>query len=264
VARKGRQVKAEEYFGRDISLWSLILWNLLTIAWAVIARWSLGSLLMVYWCQSLILGFFWFLRIIILPDFYVPQQQEHLSMEEAFQDKATASAVFIAIYAILHVFAGFVLYQRLGPVRTGGILIVAGIFFVSQCFTLSRTVTWISGERPTSNIVLFPYIRVIPMFVPLIVMAATHTIETAPLIMFLLAKALADGIMHVVERSHFGDSSQPERTLRDYERKEAKGTDGCDFCGRVVEESEPVRHIKDHVVCLQCWQAIQGEKEKAR
>ena len=102
------------------------------------------------------------------------------------------------------------------------------------------------------------------MFVPLIVMAATHTIETAPLIMFLLAKALADGIMHVVERSHFGDSSQPERTLRDYERKEAKGTDGCDFCGRVVEESEPVRHIKDHVVCLQCWQAIQEEKEKAR
>jgi hypothetical protein len=247
----------------DRSLWSLIFWNLLTIVWAVIARWSMGSLMAVYWCQSLILGFFWFLRIIILPDFYVPQQQD-LSIEQAFQAKATTAAGFIAIYSILHVFAGLALYRWLGPVSTGGILIVAGIFFLSQCFGFSRTAAWISGDRPTSSIVFFPYIRVLPMFAPLIVMAKAGLTGQMLLVVFLLAKTAVDAAMHIVERSHFGDSSYPERTFRDYERKEAKGTDECDFCGRVVEESEAVRHIKNHVVCMECWKKIENEKDKAR
>lgn len=255
-------MKAGEYFGRDISLWSLMFWNLVAIAWAVMARWSLAAVMAVYWCQSLILGFFWFLRIAILSDFYDPQSKD-MSMEEAVDAKTGAAVLFIVTYVIIHVFAGFLLYERLGPVRAPGVLIVAGIFFVSQCLTFSRTATWISGDRPTSSIVVFPYIRVIPMFVPLLVMAGTHTIETAPLVMFLLAKALADGIMHVIERSHFGESSYLERTFRDFERKEGKGTSECDFCGRAIEEFENVRHIKDHVVCLVCWKAIQKEKDEA-
>jgi len=248
-------------FCLDWSLWSLVLWNLLTIGWALIGGWSLGSLVMVYWCQSLILGFFWFLRLTILPDFCVPEQQD-LSMEEALDAKATAAALFISTYGILHVFAGILLYRRLGPVRLGGILIVAGIFFLSQCLTFSRTAAWISGERPTLSIVVFPYIRVLPMFAPLIVMAKADLSGQSLLVVFLLAKTGVDAAMHMVERSRFGQSSYVERTFKDYEPGALNETDECDFCGRVMEEFEPVRHIKDHVVCLRCWEAIQAEKEK--
>ena len=256
-AENGQRANARRPFCSDRSLWSLISWNLLTIAWAVIARWSLGSLVAVYWCQSLILGLFWFLRIIILPDFYVPEQQD-LSMEEAFQTKSTAAAGFIVIYGILHVFAGFVLYRWLGPVRMGGILIVAGIFFLSQCFTFSRTAAWVSGDRPTSSIVFFPYIRVLPMFAPLIVMAKVDLTRQMLLVVFLLAKTAVDAAMHIVESSHFGQSSYLERTFRDYERRQ--GAEKCQFCGRIIARFETPGVVKQHIVCRECWKKIEKEK----
>lgn len=42
----------------DPSLWSLLISNFITIFFAIRGNWNITTILFVYWCQSLIIGFF--------------------------------------------------------------------------------------------------------------------------------------------------------------------------------------------------------------
>jgi len=52
------------------SVLSLIFSNVVVIIWALWEGWSLAVVMWVYWIQSIIIGFFWFLRILALEKSY--------------------------------------------------------------------------------------------------------------------------------------------------------------------------------------------------
>ena len=52
----------------DLSAWSLVLTNMVTISAAFLEHWSFSTIIWVYWCQILIIGVFAFLRTIALTD----------------------------------------------------------------------------------------------------------------------------------------------------------------------------------------------------
>jgi len=53
----------------DLSGWTLILSNLLAVYFAVREDWSLPTTMLIYWCQSSIIGFFNFVKILSLKQF---------------------------------------------------------------------------------------------------------------------------------------------------------------------------------------------------
>lgn len=112
-------------FYSDISFWSLIAANLAVIVLARTKNWSLVSLLWVHWSQSLIIGLFWFFRIVELKDFDAQgaTTQDTLAMwglddwgakgskmEEAFETRSQLAAGHIFLYVSIHV--GFVFWIR--------------------------------------------------------------------------------------------------------------------------------------------------------
>lgn len=246
-------------FYDDPSFWSLIAANLIAIVWAVVDDWPLSLLVAIYWCQSLIIGFFWFLKICELKDYKVPGRED-ISMEEAFGDRSHTAAAFIFLYLICHLtFAIEMFDPKLALENLRSILIMAGIFFVSNCLSFSKTSTWISSERPTQDIVSFPFVRIIPMFVPLMV-AGTGLGQRTPLVVFLILKTLVDTTMHAVEHHHFGDRSHSERTFKDFERRRRNEMPECEVCGRRISKPDTPWVIKEHVVCEACYNKIEREK----
>ena len=76
-----------------------------------------------------------------------------------------------------------------------------------------------------------------------------------------VAKTVADVTMHAIQYCCFGDGSYPEKTFLDYEAVES-APEKCEFCNRTIRDSETPYVIKEHVVCRQCYESIQKEKQK--
>ena len=240
-------------------------------------NWSLTSVIWIYWCQSLIIGLFWFFRIVELKDFDAQgaTTQNTLAMwglddcgakgskmEEAFETRSQLAAGHIFLYVSIHL--GFIFWIRsLGsessPTDFRAIAIGAFLFFISQCLAYPQTSRWIARSRPTATIIGFPFIRTLPIYLMMVVTGLYATAST--LLILLVAKAFVDVVMYVVEYSCFGDSSHPEKTFLDYEPPEPKH-EKCEFCGKVIEDWETPWVIKEHIVCEQCYRSIQKEKQK--
>lgn len=244
----------EKAFYYDWSFWSLIIWNLVAIVWAVAADWSFKLLIAVYLFQSLIIGLFWFLRVCSLKDFYV-QAREDLSMEETFRARANTAIIFLFTYSLFHLF-GLLFVGEMILSGRWPLLVMAVSFFVSQWSSLSKRPVWISDERPTLEIIFFPWVRILPMFVPLLFLG-TRFGEKLPLAVFLLAKTFVDAGMHAFEYNRFGDTSHPERLFTDHM---AKASEKCELCQRRIDSSGAGWVIKDRVFCKECYDKIQYAK----
>ncbi len=260
IGKSHFEVRKQVSFYDDLSFWSLIAANVIAVVWAVIDDWSLLVLIPVYLFQSLVIGFFWFLKICNLKDFKVTGR-ENLSMEEAFRFRTDTAVAFMLAYLSFLVIPGAVLLDpRVTSENLRSILIMAGIFFISHCLSFSKTSTWISAKRPTQEIVCFPFVRIIPMYVPLMV-GVTRLGQWAPLVVFLVLKTCADVAMHVVEHRHFSDRSHGEKTFKDFERRKRTEIPECEVCGRKIKKRETPWVVKEHVVCEACYNRIEREKK---
>ena len=133
---------------------------------------------------------------------------------------------------------------------------MAGSFFVSQWSSLAKRPVWISDQRPNLGITFFLYVRILPMFVPLLFLG-TRFSEKLPLAVFLLAKTFVDAGMHAFEYNRFGDTSHPERLFTDHIAEESEK---CELCQRRIDPSGAGREIKGHVFCKACYDKIQYAK----
>jgi hypothetical protein len=244
----------EKAFYCDWSFWSLIIWNLVAIVWAVADDWSFKLLIAVYLCQSLIMGFFWFLRVCSLKDFYV-QGGEQLSMEKSFHARSHAAIGFLFTYSFFQLFALLFVAEVILSGRWP-LLVMVVSFFISQWSSLSKRPVWISDQRPNLDIMAFPLVRILPMFVPLFFFG-TRFGEKLPMAVFLLAKTFADAGMHAFEYNHFGDTSHPERLFTDHLAEESQK---CELCQCGIDSSGARREIKGHVFCKECYDKIQYAK----
>lgn len=264
-------------FYSDMSLWWIIAANLTVIVLSQMRNWSLASLIWIYWSQSLITGLFWFFRIVELKDFYVPDliaenklkklSAQHLGaqqspMETAFKAKSELAAGQLFLLIVIHIsLVSWIrpLISESEPWDFWNVVIGASLFFVSQCVAYPKSNRWISGKRPTALIIGIPYISTAPMYLAMLGMAHYATADT--LLLFLAAKTVADVTIHAVQYSCFGDDTYSEKTFLDYEHG-GPNSEKCEFCNRSIYDSETPYVIKEHIVCKQCYESIQKEKER--
>jgi len=257
TGEKKKKVKCEQHFYSDVSFWSLLIANIVTIVWALKEGWSLGTMVWVYLLQGVILGFFWSAKVLA-------------SFEDRSYTKKVQSVVaFLPIYLAIHFIFATGLYSSLGKEFSAN---VKDIFIMSGIFLLSETISYLSEYSISSpkqlslaKVQLFPYARIAPMYAVML-FGTTFVVGSSniPLLtmFFLLSKAFSDIAMYMVERnSVFADLVEKhyERNLLECPHLNDK-REVCQFCQRRIDDDETPWLIKEKVVCKECYNRIEEEK----
>lgn len=199
-------VKYRTPFYADSSLWALIVSNLAIIAWALIEQWSLAPLMWIYWCQSAIIGVFWFFKLMSLREFSTKNFKiNNRSVAPTTKTKIQTAFFFLAHYGFFHFGYLMFLTEERKVVTAFPILTAAGIFFVYQAYSHFYNQKWLIESKPNiGTMMFFPYARIIPMHLT-IVAGSSQWGQQWSLAWFLGLKLLADAIMHIIERRGFAD-----------------------------------------------------------
>lgn len=191
--------RARKPFYNDLSFWVLLFSNGITVLYAVMQSWSLGTIMAIYWVQSIIIGGFNVFRILSLKKFstegFTINDKPVAPTEET---KKFTALFFAAHYGFFHlIYASFILLDgkefNLHYIFLGGI-----IFFIDHFFSYRYNKK--RDEQKVRNIgrlMFFPYARIIPMH--LTILFGSLLPGLFPLVLFLGLKTVADGVMHVVE-----------------------------------------------------------------
>jgi len=213
----------------DTSILSLLAANLLTIVIAVLEGWDLGMTLFIYWVQSLVIGLFAVLRILMYRTDLItdsPSFQKVMKGKEAGNPALAALAIkiFMAGFFTLHYgFFHFGYYEFLsafgllaGVSLTDPYLLLAcGAFFAHHAYSFfyHRKNTGPAGKYLQETF-SYPYHRIIPLhatiifggFVSMVAMAFSVNLSMIILVFFLGVKTVVDVRMHVRKHREEGDS----------------------------------------------------------
>ena len=213
----------QKHFYTDLSFWALLVSNLVVIAWAVLEKWDIGEVLWIYWCQSVIIGLFWYIKMLSLKQFSTKDLKVNgLPVAPTRETKIRTANFFLLHFGFFHYIYLFFLprlFEGILPSLSEGIKIfqimsLAIVFFIYQCFSFFYNRKWVETAKPNIGIMLFfPYARIIPMHLTILIfgfITAESPTEKSPLmplllVFFMIMKTLADVIMHVVERKNFSD-----------------------------------------------------------
>ncbi len=201
-------------FYADASFWALTGSNLVVIVWALIEQWSLSPLMWIYWCQSVVIGIFWFFKILGLRQFSTKDLKINDHSVPPTKDTRNQTAVFFLMhYGFFHLvyFIFLVVDFRIDSIFE--VITAAGIFVLYQGYSFFYNQKWLTKTKPNiGKMMLFPYARVIPMHLTILfagaimnVFSGSIWVQRPALVLFLLLKLTADAIMHVVEQKGFSD-----------------------------------------------------------
>lgn len=202
---------------RDASVLGLIASNMVVVVWALIEKWNLAFLMSVYWAQSVIIGIFWFFTIVTYKNAYKKYTEDPFELPDKLN---TFSRLGIGLFFLLH-FGGFHLgymvfllshapfAKKTFEFPVSAFVIFTGLFFVNQLI-LSIKFARKSEHKPAniSKLMGFPYARVIPMHLTIILGGWVSGKGFNPqftLLFFLALKTAADVIMHVQQKKGFAD-----------------------------------------------------------
>lgn len=195
---------------KDYSGLGILVSNILVIIYALAEGWSLGSMVLIYWAQSVIIGFFHFFRILLLKSFCTKGFTSNGSpVPETPQGKWSTAVFFAVHYGIFHVV--YVIFL-LGFASSGSgegeksdqsgaawfLLSVLG-FFIGHAYSFYQNVRADLENRPNLGTMMFlPYARIIPMHLTIIFGNLLGS-NTGSLLLFSGLKTGADYLMHIVE-----------------------------------------------------------------
>ncbi len=162
-----------------ISTVSLLVSNLIVIILAIVQKWDTSTVLWVYWMQSVIIGFFQFLRILSLEKF------------RAF--------FFIFHYGFFHFIYAIFLASVVAksPENFLSILIGSSIFFINHLYSyIHNKIVDEKVKQNISKLMFAPYARIIPMH---LIIIFGVILGPSMLIVFLVLKTFSDAITHTLK-----------------------------------------------------------------
>ena len=191
---------------RDPTVLLLIFSNLLIIFLAVQQSWAVLDLLWIYWAQSLIIGFFSFLKLLTFKGYL----DTSVSISPALNQFVTKLflAVFFAfhygffhvVYAIfLSIFSAF----SFSFLMSFNFVLAVGVFFINHLFSFLYYYFKPKKDQDISKMVFAPYFRIIPMHLTIIAggFLLMFNAFILLLVFFMLLKTIADVAMHVFEHA---------------------------------------------------------------
>lgn len=196
------------YLFGSASLWLLLFSNSVTIFFAVKDDWSLLTIGWIYWFQSIIIGFFNFIRILQLKEFSTTGFTINNQPTKPTQStKITTAFFFLAHYGFFHfvylifLLIGFHNFDAIGGVKIyvvdiKSIFLIALLFFINHFFSYIYNKPRDTKKQNIGTLMFYPYARIIPMQFTIGIGAF---LGQAILPFFLILKTFADVVMHTVE-----------------------------------------------------------------
>ena len=193
-------------FKFNLSTWILIVSNLLVIYLAIKEHWSLSVILIVYWGQSVIIGFFNFIKILNLKNFSTENFRiNHRPVEPTERTKIFTAFFFAFHYGIFHlvyiIFLISFFFKELDFTNMAFIIFSISLFFINHFISFRYNKKEDANKKHNiGKVMFFPYARIVPMHLMIVFgLALVHTSEA--LIFFLVLKTIADLIMHQIEHA---------------------------------------------------------------
>ena len=188
------------------SLKLLILSNLVTIIFAVFFNWSIYVIMWGYWCQSVIIGIFNFLRMLTLKNYSTKGLlMNNQPVKPSFRAKLSISFFFLFHYGFFHFgYMVFLAAFSSGQITANdflAILMITFIFFLNHLFSF----IFYRKKQEKQNLgtmLFFPYVRIVPMHLTILfggIFLGSVVALTPVLVFFLLLKTAADVVMHSIE-----------------------------------------------------------------
>ncbi|MHC4216014.1 MAG: DUF6498-containing protein, partial [Planctomycetota bacterium] len=195
----------------DLSAWTLGISNFIIMAWAIIDKWPLFCIMLVYWGQSVGIGVFVFLRMLFFR--VVSLDTGAGSTEVKGLRKLAHGLGLICVYMIIHMlYIGFIIqmFEVLDFSYEQFQLVVSaiGIFLLNQIFSLIYDMFGKNNTIDMNNVEEQVVFRMLPM--ALIIFGGSVTMlagiemgHPITLFMFLLLKTIADVGMYVYSRKKY-------------------------------------------------------------
>lgn len=183
------------------SLLLLIGFNLYLIWYYQAHPQGFKTLLLLYWFQSIMLGFFTFILMMSVTFFQGKR-------EPTMKRDGCLPWFFAFHYGTFHlVYLIFLVMRKDGPVDFGLLKITAAIILLSELMDFIRKWNPVHSQpTDTGVLMVLPYLRVVPMH--LVILGAAFW-AMSHVTIFLVVKTIADIVMYVVtNRIYFRQSLQ--------------------------------------------------------
>lgn len=191
----------------DWSALSLIATNLLTLVVAVHQKWNPGTVMWIYWGQSVTIGIFNFVRMWTLKKFTTDGlMMNDQPVAPTAAGKRSVSIFFLFHYGFFHMVYAVFLATTATLTRDDAwlVLICTAGFFVNHWFSYRYNQASDSNRKINiGTLMFFPYARIIPLHLTIIT-GLLLSKSLRALVLFLSLKTVADLIMHAVEHRAFG------------------------------------------------------------
>lgn len=189
----------------NFSLLALIGANLVAIALALYEDWNLVELLFVYWCQSVIIGVFSARRILDLRAFSTEGvYMEGVPVPETAAAKRKIAKMFALHYGAFHLTYLIALVVKVDRLPANGVFLAlcVAVFVVNHAYSYLENRERDAARNPNIGTVMyFPYLRIVPMHLTIIVGGSIAGDSTILLLFFLILKMFADVLMHRIEHA---------------------------------------------------------------
>jgi hypothetical protein len=190
----------------DKSALFLILSNLVTLVIAILEQWQLSEVIWIYWGQNIIIGFYNWKRIRSLKQF----STEGFKINKKPVAPTKATQRFVAIFFMLHygffhmVYLMFLLIDGadISECTSISFILCLILFVVNHRFSFLHNLEKDIEKKPNiGTIMFFPYARIIPMHLIILIGGFFANQAVASLVFFLLLKTIADLVMHLIEHA---------------------------------------------------------------
>ena len=186
---------------------SLIIANLITIVLAVYEGWNLQELMVIYWSQSVIIGYFSIRRMLDLKQFSTENFTSNgVRPPENEKTKRNTATFFAFHYGAFH--AGYLMFLMVSEHKFQGswlvLFICVVVFYLNHRYSYVHNKELDENRKPNIGIIMFfPYARILPMHLTIVAGGAFGPTTTWALLLFLGMKTFADVIMHKIEHSRW-------------------------------------------------------------
>ncbi|MCF7866844.1 DUF6498-containing protein [Candidatus Woesearchaeota archaeon] len=202
-----------EFWYLDISLWTLLMANIISTYFIISDSLSLMTVLFIYWGQSVIIGLFNFIRMLNLKEYSTNNVKiNNLPIKPSAGIKIFLALFFAFHYGLFHI--GYLFFLIFGLVFNNlmslgvdskidflfvflAILIFFGHHLFSYIYNRFKEHERAAKKVNIGRLMFFPYLRIVPMHA--IIMFGILFSESISLIVFLILKTLADIAMHFIE-----------------------------------------------------------------
>lgn len=182
----------------DLSLISLIVTNIIVIVLAIVQKWSAPIVLAVYFAQTQIIGFFYFFKIIFKQHTitYGLKINQKIIKPTIANKLRLAVIYYIGFYFVMQFVSFFLRFLNLPVPNISQILVAfigVAIFFINHLISfIINFKTDSEKEETIKELMIAPYLRIIPIFVVLFFGLWVNAL----LIVFLILKTIVDVYSH--------------------------------------------------------------------